>query len=131
MQRYLSFPTSTHHPLKIPLSTLLLISLLLMIKITCLIVSHISSLTPSFGKLPSIFKINSWFENICFKKKSLQKSILFLFSVIYTITTISNKSEYVIMFKQQFLLSVNENFGLHTKKYFRTWNLQIQKQQYF
>ena len=36
------------------------------------------------------------------------------------------------MFKQQFLLSVNENFGFHTKKnILEPENLQIQKQQYF
>ena len=77
MQRYLSFPTSTHHPLKIPLSTLLLISLLLMIKnylLNCL--SYLQS-NPKFRQTP--IKINSWFENICFKKNLFKVNFIFYF----------------------------------------------------
>ena len=102
-----------------------------MIKITCLIVSHISSLAPCFGKLPSKKFSTLDLKTFVSRKISSKPMLFFIFCNIHYHNSFNIWNIYNVYTKISDI-SVNENFDFSYKeKYFRTWNLQIQKQQYF
>ena len=119
MQRYLSFPTSTHHPLCPTFDSFQLISLLLMIKnylLNCL--SYLQSNPKVSANSHQFSKLTLDLKTFV-SKKSLQSQFYFLFSVIYTITTVFNIWNIYNVYTKISDISVNENFDFSYKKIFQ------------